>query len=144
MTWDRSRRTPEDVARTLAQRLQHYEEHGFGVLAVLEKETGRLIGQCGLQYLKGTHEIELVAYTAKSEWRRGLAAEACTAMLDHAFLVMGTKSVLAVARVENAAARTLCDKLGFMAVRGDRLYDADVAVYVLEAVRWLPTRTHAR
>ena len=41
----------ERSARTLEAFLSHWEEHGFGVWAVQERESRIVIGQCGLKYL---------------------------------------------------------------------------------------------
>ncbi len=37
-----------EVQEGIDKQFQRYEEYGFGVWAVILKETGTLIGQCGL------------------------------------------------------------------------------------------------
>ena len=37
-----------EVQEGMDKQLRNYKEYGFGVLAVILKETGQLIGQCGL------------------------------------------------------------------------------------------------
>lgn len=73
MTWDHSTRQLEMVTRTAADRAKHFDDHDFGVWAVIEKESASMIGQCGLQCLPESEKIEIVVYTAKRFWRSGYA-----------------------------------------------------------------------
>lgn len=42
--------TDEEVTAWLTRQLARYEKWGFGLYAVILKETGAFIGQCGLTY----------------------------------------------------------------------------------------------
>ncbi|HLF49323.1 MAG TPA: GNAT family N-acetyltransferase, partial [Methylomirabilota bacterium] len=70
----------ERSARTIEAFLRHWEEHGFGVWAVRERESGIVIGQCGLKYLPVTPgaapDVEVLYALERRCWGRGLAAEA--------------------------------------------------------------------
>jgi RimJ/RimL family protein N-acetyltransferase len=39
--------------------IEHWEQHGFGLCAVVDRATRAFIGFCGLQYLDNTSEIEV-------------------------------------------------------------------------------------
>ena len=63
----------------------HWSAHGFGLLAVVDRATGRLIGEAGLQELEAGPDVE-VGYTLGSgAWGRGYATEAATAVLRWGF-----------------------------------------------------------
>jgi ribosomal-protein-alanine N-acetyltransferase len=71
-----------------------------------------VIGWCGLGPLDfDASEIELFCGLSKSCWGKGIAVEACRAMLDYAFGVIGLKRVVAVVDPGNAQSIRLIEKL---------------------------------
>ncbi len=82
----------EDVAR--AER-RHWEQHGFGWRATVDKETGRGIGLVSLNYAgEGTAgldpgEREIGWWLEPDAWGRGLGTEGSAALRDEAFDVLG-------------------------------------------------------
>jgi ribosomal-protein-alanine N-acetyltransferase len=76
--------------------LDHWEQHGFGLCAVIDKAGGAFIGFCGLQYLDGTSEIEVGYRLAKRFWGQGLATEAASASLKYGFDELGLDRIVAV------------------------------------------------
>ena len=73
----------EAEAREWLQRqFDRYAEYGFGLWAVILKETGELIGQCGLTMQDGGNfgrVLEVGYIFNRSFWHRGYAAEAARA-----------------------------------------------------------------
>lgn len=67
--------------------LDHYEKHGFGFWAVILKETGELIGNCGLtmQIIDGEQLPEVGYHIHKNYWNKGYAKEAAAAVRDWAW-----------------------------------------------------------
>ncbi len=67
--------------------LSHYADHGFGFWAVILRETGELIGNCGLtmQIIDGDSLPEIGYHIRKDHWRKGYAQEAASAVRDWAF-----------------------------------------------------------
>lgn len=81
---------PFDEARTkgwIAWNLRNYEEYGFGLWAVVLKETGQFIGDCGLtiQDIDGEKLPEIGYHISKKFWRKGYGSEAARAVRDWAF-----------------------------------------------------------
>lgn len=107
--------------------IAHWEHHGFGVWAVTDKETGELIGQCGLKYLPDSPEVEILYALDMPYWGRGLATEAARAALGHGFEAVNLDRVVAVAKPENAASRRIMEKLGMR-------YEKDVVIFGIRAV----------
>lgn len=131
MTWDATARPLERTEETLNGRIKHYEDHGFGIWAVIDKVSGEMIGQAGLQVLQGTSDVELVVFTAKRYWRHGVGMEACIAILTYAFTEMNLSRIVGVTRTHNVAAQQLGEKLGFRLVREDTAYGDPVFYYEL-------------
>jgi RimJ/RimL family protein N-acetyltransferase len=96
--------------------IEHQRVHGFSKWAVIEKESGQLIGDCGFQYLEGGPDIELGFHIARSRWGRGFATEAARACLDWA-LAERPESVVAIVDDSNQASVRVLEKIG-MGPRG--------------------------
>ncbi len=81
-TFDESR-----VRRWISRNIERYKTNGFGLWAVCLKETGRMIGDCGLtlQSINGQIKPEIGYHIAKAHQRRGYAKEAVQAVRDWAF-----------------------------------------------------------
>ena len=131
MTWERKPWPLELTEKRLMLRIKHYKEHGFGVWAVIDKATGEMVGQTGLQILEGTNDIELVSFTAKRWWRKGVSFETCTAALMYGFQELNLPKIIAVIRPDNTAAQQLANKLGFQFVSEGIAYGIDVFYYEL-------------
>jgi RimJ/RimL family protein N-acetyltransferase len=97
--------------------INHWKEHGFGVWAVVDRETGALIGQCGLKYLPESPEVEILYALDTPYWGRGVATEAAAAALRHGFEVTGLERIVAVAKPEHRGSHRVMEKLG-MAYEG--------------------------
>lgn len=77
----------ERTGRWIEWNLENYSKLGFGLWAVVLKETGAFIGDCGitLQDIDGEHLPEIGYHIHKKYWRRGYAKEAAQAVRDWAF-----------------------------------------------------------
>ena len=73
--------------RWLDWSLDNYNKHGFGLWAVVLKENGQLIGDCGItmQNIDGESLPEIGYHIHKNHWRRGYAREAARAVRDWCF-----------------------------------------------------------
>jgi RimJ/RimL family protein N-acetyltransferase len=92
----------------------HWNEHGFGLLAVEWKETGALVGRCGVQYHRmWPHDPEVGWAVDPAWWGRGIAAEAGQACVDWAFGPLGYERVVSICVPDNVASRRVMAKLGF-------------------------------
>ena len=97
---------------------KQYEENGVGRLAVIEKESGLLIGWCGLKLLKepinGYVETLDLGYRFIPEfWGKGYAWEAAKATLDYGFNELKASSIYAFADSENTGSKYILNKMGF-------------------------------
>lgn len=96
---------PEEARAWMNRQFKRYAEHGFGLWAVVLKETNRMIGQCGLT-MQGWREKELleIGYLfQKAYWRHGYAAEAAIACKEYAFSVLHASEVYSIIRDTHAA-----------------------------------------
>ncbi|MGU3376062.1 GNAT family N-acetyltransferase [Chryseobacterium sp. M5A1_1a] len=96
---------------------KQYEENGVGRFAVVEKETGLMIGWSGLKILKGVNGYESVlelGYRFLPEsWGKGYAVEAGIASLDYGFNELNAETIYAYAHSEHDVSNHILRKLGF-------------------------------
>jgi RimJ/RimL family protein N-acetyltransferase len=106
--------TEGDVFAKLSEDAWHWDEHGFGPWAVLERESGVLIGRGGLRYqtVDGEREVELGWVVRSDRWGRGYATEAATAALEWAREREVTE-VVSLIMEDNLASRRVAEKTGF-------------------------------
>lgn len=66
---------------------ENYRVFGFGLWAVTLKETGELIGDCGItmQNINGKIKPEIGYHIRKDHWRKGFASEAARKCRDWLF-----------------------------------------------------------
>lgn len=85
--------------------LWRYENKLGGMNALIEKESGKLVGQCGLliQEIDGVTELE-IGYSLMPEFRgKGFALEAAQKCKEHAFKKAVADSLISVIHVDNEA-----------------------------------------
>lgn len=97
---------------------QQYLDNGVGRLAVIEKESGLLIGWSGLklltQEINGYNNVYDLGYRFLPEaWGKGYALESAKASLDFGFNDLKAETIYAHAHSENEGSNHILKKLGF-------------------------------
>ena len=105
--------TREQTREAFERWLRHWDEHGFGILAVVAKASGALIGRTGPQYHRAwPHDPEVGWAFDTAWWSRGLASEAGRASIEWAFGELDFARVVSIPTEENLASRRVMAKLG--------------------------------
>jgi RimJ/RimL family protein N-acetyltransferase len=121
----------EETMELIELTVRRANEQGFALGSVVERASGRVIGDCGLQRLEGGPDVELGYRFGSSFWGRGFATEAGAAWLDYGFRARGLERIVAVTRPANVASRRVMEKLGMTLVGPGHHYGADTIVYEL-------------
>jgi len=100
--------------------------HGLGVYAVVERESGKLIGHCGVRGLPCGRKEILYAY-CDTAWGKGYATEAAKAVLQ----AHDTRPLVAVSYPENPASIGVIKKLGFRHVGQEMMFGKMLESFVL-------------
>src|SRR5699024_3444655 len=103
--------TEEQTAEMLADHAAHQARHGFAFWAVIERGTGRLIGDTGLEVT--AHGIELGYTLARNRWGHGFATEAGRLCLAAADGPLGLRRLVGRGEVENPESAGVHARLGF-------------------------------
>lgn len=104
--------SPNLAWRKLAYDLGHWELRGYGMWSVVERDTGRMIGGCGIVWPEGWPRHELTWWIIRASRRRGYALEASQAAIAWAYDSLGWGQVETHMDDENSAARALAQRLG--------------------------------
>jgi len=124
--------TPQRTREVVDLMTERYEREGIGIWPVVLKETSAVIGECGLQTLPGSDEVELAYLLERAYWGKGYAFEAASAVLDWGFKARGLRRIVAVINPANERSIALINRLGMRYERVVRAYRHDLLKYALD------------
>ncbi|MDK2562370.1 GNAT family N-acetyltransferase [Romboutsia sedimentorum] len=106
--------TNDEVQEWLNRQIKRYEDYGFGLWAVILKDTNEMIGQCGLtmQDCDGNQVLEIGYLLKKKYWHNGYAIESAIGCKNYAFAVLGTDEVYSIIRDNNIASQNVAKRNG--------------------------------
>ena len=98
----------------LNRQLERYRDDGFGLWAVVLKESDEMIGQCGLtmQDCNGKQVLEIGYLLQRAFWYKGYATESAIACKHYAFENLGTNEVFSIIRDTNTASQNVAIRTG--------------------------------
>lgn len=130
--------TIETMQGSVARRMAMEADHGHGLWAVERKDTGELIGDCGLMLVEGTGpEVEIAYHDKQSTWNYGFGTEAAIACLGEGFGRIGLERIIAICFPENVGSWRVMEKAGmdyettasYYGLSGLKKYVADRATW---------------
>jgi RimJ/RimL family protein N-acetyltransferase len=109
----------EETVAGLEKQLRAYHEDGYGRWAVVLKETGVVIGMCGLLWWETDKDrVPEIGYLFnRAYWHNGYAAEAAIACKRYAFDTLGFDEVYSLIKDTNYPSMNVAIRMG-MLVRG--------------------------
>jgi len=104
----------EEVQAWFDRQIKRYAELGYGLWAVVLKETGEMIGQCGLsmQDFDGRQVLEVGYLLQKEFWHKGYATEAAIACKKYAFQQLDKDEVFSIIRDTNIPSQNVAKRNG--------------------------------
>ncbi len=134
--WKQDRQVPEEeCTQWFGNQLRRYHEDRGGMNALVEKSSGKLIGNCGLlvQMVDGTKELE-IGYSLLSSFRgKGYALEAASACRDFAFQNSFSDSLISIISLSNTPSANVAVRNG-MKVDKQTIYNAN-AVNIFRIIK---------
>lgn len=106
-------KTWEDVKRILNSFEKHWTEKGYGVFAVEEKESGKLMRYSGLRFLEEAGKTEIMYAFDDEFWGKGFATEAAEKVMKYAKENTELSDLIALAYPENIGSKRVIEKIGF-------------------------------
>lgn len=126
--------TVEIERANLARHLDHYARYGFGLWGTVLRETGELIGRCGLlnQTVDDVAEVEIGYLLSPRFWGRGLASEAARAIRDYGFGTLGRTRLVSIINVRNVPSQRVALAMGMRPEKRTQFNGVDVDLYAIE------------
>ncbi len=115
---------------------QEWAERGHGMLAVLDRSSGHLLGRVGLKYWPQFQEIEAGWLLRRDAWGHGYATEAARACLEWGFATLPVPYITAMIQPANTRSLQVAERLGFQPLRQDVLLGDPVTVHAVNRESW--------
>jgi ribosomal-protein-alanine N-acetyltransferase len=126
----------EETQANLGKIVSGFRSRGYGRWALERRDTGVLVGYCGLSSGNPEVGIELAYMLAREEWGKGLALEAGRASLRYGFETLRVDSIAGLTFHDNQRSRRVLERLGMKFVRDERYYDFDCVHYAAARADW--------
>ena len=124
--------------------IERYQTFGFGLWAVILKENGEFIGDCGItmQNIHGQMLPEIGYHIHKAYHRRGYASEAARKCMEYAFDTLRFPAVYSYMKYTNAASYGVALKNGMRFIEEyDDPANERTRVYAITRDEWLSQYT---
>lgn len=126
--------------RNMAMMIGHWQLRGYGMWAVEEKASGRMVGRIGPWFPEGWPGKEIGWTLCRECWGRGFATEAAGAALDYAFMKLGWPEVISLIRPANATSIQVAERIGEVLIGTAQVLNYEVLVYGMSREQWQATR----
>ena len=106
--------TLEDSKQWMERQLDRYKKNNCGLMALIHKETGEMVGQCGVlkQEVEGKTEYEVGYHIIPRFRNQGYATEAAMAFKEYIFIHDLSDSVISLIHVDNVKSQRVAEKNG--------------------------------
>jgi RimJ/RimL family protein N-acetyltransferase len=125
----------EGVHKFLEATAKRYERDGVAQWAVIEKETGKFIGECGIsvQMIDGKKEYEIGYRFSRRFWGKGYATEAAIACRDYGIQSLGLTRLISIIESENNRSIRVAEKVGMELEKESNFHGIPVRIYSMKA-----------
>ncbi|KGD99689.1 GNAT family acetyltraansferase [Achromobacter sp. RTa] len=120
----------------LERNVAHWNEHGFGMYMLSERDGGAPVGRAGLKRAIAREGIELAYAFLPGSWGRGYATEIAQALLALGFGRLPVDALAAVALDGNAASCRVLEKCGMRHVATQGAGSAGKRHYEIRRAEW--------
>lgn len=124
--------TPYEQCREWFSRVEgRYQNDLGGMNALIDRDTGRFIGQCGLliQEIDGMKELEIGYSILPQFWNKGYATEAAIKCRDFAFQKNFTASLISIINTENIRSEKVAIKVGMLKTKSTEFRNMPVNIF---------------
>jgi len=119
----------DQVKKIIEYDLNHWKEHNLGTFAIILNDNNKLIGHCGINYVKDIEEFELLYALDQRYWGKGYATEACKAVIEWVKQNKKLNQLVALAYQNNERSIHVIKKLNFNYIKPITLFGADLYLY---------------
>lgn len=127
------------VRNWITRNMERYSKDGFGLWAVVLKETGEMIGDCGItmQNIHGHLLPEIGYHIRKDQQRKGYASEAAAACIRYAFEKRNFPAVYSYMKYTNIPSQKTAMKNGMNLIEEyEDPNNTYTRVYAIQRAEW--------
>jgi RimJ/RimL family protein N-acetyltransferase len=128
--------TEIEAWKAMAANIGHWYFRDYGVWAVEEKSSGKLIGRIGFMNPAGWPGFELGWTLARASWGKGYATEGARRALAYAFTEMDRDHVISCIAPENVNSIKVAERLGETVEGQTELMGKKVFLYGITRDKW--------
>src|SRR5262245_1711163 len=118
--------------RQMAMILGHWHLRGYGIWAVEERATGKLMGRIGLFNPVGWPGLELGWVLGRDYWGKGFATEGAAKALEYGFNEMKLEKIISLIHPENRGSIRVAERIGEKLQGHTDLFGHEVCIYGIE------------
>ena len=132
------RRVPslQETWRAVAGWIGHWTLRGYGLWAVVEQESGDVIGRAGIINPIDWPGPEVGYLLGRRWWGRGYATEAAAAAMAWGFSTIGFERLISLIDPANAASIRVAERLGETLEGETDLWGNRVLIYGIDRATW--------
>jgi ribosomal-protein-alanine N-acetyltransferase len=122
---------PEKSIEWIESQLTRYKENRYGLHALIEKKSGKLVGQCGLltQKVDGKNELEIGYHLIPRYWGNGYAIEAAREFKKMCFENNLADSVISIIGTDNIPSQKVAQRNGMIIETQTEFLEMDVYIF---------------
>jgi RimJ/RimL family protein N-acetyltransferase len=136
-----------EARRAVTTLVRHWDRHGYGEWAVVERATGALVGRVGFvhhaDWPAGPAKVEIGWTLISAAWGRGYATEAARVALDSVFERNGFERIISISYPGNERSLRVMQRLGMRRQGTARWRGAEMVWYAIDRDEWLAARRPA-
>ena len=127
----------------IEKQLLRYEENRFGLQALINKQSGEFVGQCGLLLQEVDNEpvLEIGYSLLKLHWHKGYATEAATLFKNYAFETDFSNELVSIIDTKNISSQKVAAQNGMINLKQTRFWDLDVFIFGISKTEWATTHS---
>src|SRR2546421_5612637 len=129
--------TEIEAWKSMAAFMGHWYFRGFGVWAVEEKSSRKLIGRIGFMDPSGWPGFELGWTLARESWGKGYATEGARRAMEYAFNEMHRERLISLIAPDNINSIKVAERLGETVQGETEFLGRSVLIYGISRDEWL-------
>lgn len=121
----------------IERQIERYDE-GNGLCAMIDRQSGEQVGQCGLLYQEagGLTELEIGYRLLPRFWGKGYATEAASACRDIAFSRNLAPSIISIIHINNLRSQNVALRNGMTPTVTMHRKGLEVCIYRITRTEW--------
>ena len=128
--------TPLEAWRAMTSHIGHWYFRGYGVFAVEEKATRKMVGRIGFMNPPGWPGFELGWTLARASWGKGYATEGAQRLMRYAFTEMNRDHLISCIAPDNVSSVKVAERLGETIEGETELLGKRVLLYGISRDQW--------